>query len=99
MDNYETDDASLSAKCPRCGHVEPDDFEGLSPAALHEVRCEGCGVPFHCMLLDCASCAADGLFAWLHRPPEAAALDLTCPACFHRYLDHEDTAVGSELCA
>ena len=57
-----SDDCSaLRFECPRCGHVETDDYEVIDRNAAVDWRCESCLRLFSVLLTECEHCGKPSL--------------------------------------
>ena len=92
-----SDDCSaLRFECPRCGHVETDDYEVIDRDAAVDWRCESCLRLFSVLLSECEHCGCEGVHAALTGAEQANSTYIRCQYCGKPSLRHEDLTESSE---
>jgi transcription elongation factor Elf1 len=92
-----SDDCSaLRFECPRCGHVEADDYEVIDRSAAVDWRCESCLRLFSVLLTECEHCGCEGVHSALSSAEQDNPNHVRCQHCGKPSLRHEDLAESSE---
>lgn len=70
-------------ECPNCQRRHSDELELLDAGVLEQVTCEQCRMRFWVLLLDCAHCGEETVFAWSEPPRVEVVGQLFCMKCGH----------------
>lgn len=84
------------AKCARCGHEAPDDYEVLQADVVHDVKCEHCGGLFWFLTYDCAGCGEANAETWPAEPTDLQLATVKCHACATRFRSSETEVAEAE---
>jgi transcription elongation factor Elf1 len=90
------DCSALKFECPRCGHVETDDYEVIDRGAAVDWRCGSCMRLFSVLLTECEHCGCEALHAALTSAEQANPTDVRCHHCGRASSRHEDLAESGE---
>lgn len=86
------DDFALRFECPRCGHVERNDYEVIDAATPTACRCGSCRRVFSVLLMECDHCGGETVSVALSAAELPQPADVACSDCGKPYLAHEDSA-------
>lgn len=95
MDPSDDCDA-LRVECPRCGHVETDDYEVIDRSVAVDWRCQSCRRLFSVLLTECEHCGCEGVQVALTGAEQPKPTDVRCHHCGKPSLRHEDLAESGE---
>lgn len=93
-----SDDCSaLQVECPRCGHVETDDYEVIDTGTAVDWRCGSCLRLFSVLLTECEHCGCESVHPALTGAEQATPNDVRCQHCGKPSLRHEELTESSEV--
>lgn len=81
---------ALEIRCPRCGHVEADDYEALGVNLIHGLACPACGRRFHLLVAECPVCEEETSITWPDVPDPVELRRLRCFHCDARINQDEE---------
>lgn len=87
---------ALRFDCPRCGHVEDDDYEVIDCGVPTDWRCAACRRVFSVLLTECDNCSREGVHTALTSTEQSNATDLLCRQCGRPVLRHDELAESGE---
>lgn len=83
-------DSALQFQCPRCGHLEQDEFETIDTASPTDWRCGDCHRLFSVLLAECENCASETVSVALASNEQRTVAEMVCQCCGKPCLHYEE---------
>jgi hypothetical protein len=81
--------STLQLRCPRCEHLNDDEYEALNCDVVGEMGCEACGATFGYVVALCPACEGETAFTWRNLGSAPAYKTWHCACCRKQLGQHE----------